>query len=331
VFDYFGPVINLIDKMNDDILMILVGFLLIVSTLFMWLWFSNRRKYHNLKHAIPANVVKSYLDSIIQNSTALKSQLFRGGGQDLGNVASVIPLHEMIGGEGVAISGAPSTALLEELNQKKAIISNLEAQLLPLKNSNRELDSKMASSQSTLTSAETKIKELESLLAKSRTGGGDAVLSSELSMVAKERDDLKERLKEFEIIADDLANLKRLQQENEQLKRSLAGKGQNEKSPDQDIDLDEPVGGVTKNDDQPVENDPFENLAQSGTATEDNSAFDEFLSASAEVQSEEPVQLPTENEPVKAAEPAVAPAPEVKGKSDKTPEDLLSEFEKMLG
>jgi hypothetical protein len=200
-----------------------------------------------------------------------------------------------------------------------------------LLNSNRELDSKMASSQSTLTSAEAKIKELESLLAKSRTGGGDAVLSSELSMVAKERDDLKERLKEFEIIADDLANLKRLQQENEQLKRSLAGKGQNEKSPDQDIDLDEPVGGVTKNDDQPVENDPFENLAQSGTATEDNSAFDEFLSASAEVQSEEPVQLPTENEPVKAAEPAVAPSPEVKGKSDKTPEDLLSEFEKMLG
>jgi peptidoglycan hydrolase CwlO-like protein len=330
VFDYFGPVINLIDKMNDDILMILVGFLLIVSTLFMWLWFSNRRKYHNLKHAIPANVVKSYLDSIIQNSTALKSQLFRGGGQDLGNVASVIPLHEMIGGEGVAISGAPSTALLEELNQKKAIISNLEAQLLPLKNSNRELDSKITSSQSTLTSAEAKIKELESLLAKSRTGGGDAVLSSELNMVSKERDDLKERLKEFEIIADDLANLKRLQQENEQLKRSLAGKGQIANSADQEIDLDEPVANL-KNDDQPEENDPFENLDQSGSAPEDNSAFDEFLSASAGVQSEEPVQLPTETEPVKAAEPAVAPAPEVKGKSDKTPEDLLSEFEKMLG
>ena len=330
MFDYFGPVINLIDKMNDDILMILVGFLLIVSTLFMWLWFSNRRKYHNLKHAIPANVVKSYLDSIIQNSNALKSQLFRGGGQDLGNVASVIPLHEMTGGEGVAISGAPSTALLEELNQKKAIISNLEAQLLPLKNSNRELDSKMASSQSTLISAEAKIKELESLLAKSRTGAGDAVLSSELSMVSKKRDELKERLREFEIIADDLANLKRLQQENEQLKRSLAGKGQNEKSLNQEIDLDQPVGGF-KNEDESVENDPFENLAQSGSVPEDNSALDEFLSASTEMQSEEPVQLPVENEPVKAAQPVGAPAPEVKGKSDKTPEDLLSEFEKMLG
>jgi hypothetical protein len=308
----FDSVINNIDKFGPDILLIQSGFLVIISTIFLWLWFSNRRKYQNLKHAIPANIVKSYLDSIIQNSTALKSQLFRGGGIDINGIPSVFPINNLVGGDGIAISGAPSTALLEELNQKKAQIAALESQLLSSQKSCREVESKLVNSQGFLATAEAKIKELEALLAQTRTsGGGDAAIQAELKMVSKERDEFRDRLKEFEIIADDLANLKRLQQENEQLKKSLGLQGVETISVVQE-EVDVPLA-------QADVTDPFEELSKAELDKNDNSALEEFLS--------EPVA--PDQEPIQAS--VEAPVDEKKSKSDKTPEDLLSEFEKMLG
>lgn len=342
-------VINYMDKFGPELLVIQFGLLVILSTLFLWLWFSNRRKYHNLKHAIPANVVKSYLDSIIQNSTALKSQLFRGGGMDVGSVPSVMPLQNLMGGEGLAVSGAPSTALLEEINQKKALIASLESQLSSLQGSGKEIEKKLTSTQGNLSSAEQKIKDLESLLAQTKAsasgaggpGAGDAALKSELSMVTKERDEIRDRLKEFEIIADDLANLKRLQQENEQLKKSLAASGgapvmeatpaapaapaPSYESASREIDTNNILS-------QADVSDLLEDLGQNGGSEQsaDNQALEEFLSsptATDEAVAEAEIEAPEE---VAAASEPAAEA-DNKSKSEKTPEDLLSEFEKMLG
>lgn len=312
------PVSNYVANFSDPILTITSGLLIIITTLIMWLWFANRKKYHNLKHAIPAHVVKNYLDSIIQNSTALKSSLFRGGGLDIGGVPSVMPLHGLGGGEGIALSGAPSTALLEELNQKKALIAQLESQLGALQSANRELEQKYGTSQSNLQVAEAKIKELEALLAQLRSGagGGDESLKSELKMVTKERDEIRDRLKEFEIISDDLANLKRLQQENEQLKRSLAAQGGAPR-----MVREEPAPVAAPKADVA---DLLEDMGENESMTSDDSkALEDFLS---EPEAEAPA-------PVAAAPdiPLDNNAPESKPKSDKTPEDLLSEFEKMLG
>lgn len=324
----FDSAINYLDKFGPELLVIQFGFLVILFTLFLWLWFANRRKYHNLKHAIPANVVKNYLDSIIQNSTALKSSLFRGGGLDINSIPSVIPLQNLLGGEGLALSGAPSTALLEELNQKKAQIASLEAQLSASQNSQRELEAKYQQTLAALAAAEVKIKELEALLAQMRNNtDGDATLKAELSMLTKERDEIRDRLKEFEIIADDLANLKRLQQENEQLKRSLAAQGGTPPST--------PVAKAPEK--VPVSadvSDLLEDLGQSKGADTDVNALEEFLSSpTAEI--DEPVALDEEMIPEELLADAISEedvsADENKPKSDKTPEDLLSEFEKMLG
>lgn len=316
------PVSNYVANFSDPILTITSGLLVIITTLILWLWFANRKKYHNLKHAIPAHVVKNYLDSIIQNSTALKSSLFRGGGLDLG-VPSVMPLQGLGGGEGIALTGAPSTALLEELNQKKALISQLESQLGSLQNANRDLESKYAASQAALAAAEAKIKELEALLAKFKQGsGGDEALKAELKMVTKERDEIRDRLKEFEIISDDLANLKRLQQENEQLKRSLAAQGGAPRvaaAPIPVPEREEPEVIASPNDVA----DLLEDIGGKEELTsDDNKALEDFLSepATAEVPEQEV-----------AAAPDIPLDNDTKPKSDKTPEDLLSEFEKMLG
>jgi hypothetical protein len=182
----------------------------------------------------------------------------------------------------------------------------------------RELEAKYQQSQAALTAAEAKIKELEAIIAQLRSSsGGDAALKAELSMVTKERDEIRDRLKEFEIIADDLANLKRLQQENEQLKRSLAAQGSSLPK----------VAAPQETAPGPADvSDLLEDLGQSAPA--------EFLSSPA----------PDVDEDSLIAEAAIAEdimadsAPEEdllaadnKPKSDKTPEDLLSEFEKMLG
>lgn len=333
----FDSVINYMDKFGPELLVIQFGFLVILSTLFLWLWFSNRRKYHNLKHAIPATVVKSYLDSIIQNSTALKSSLFRGGGLDVagGGVPSVMPLQALSGGDGLAVSGAPSTALLEEINQKKAYIASLESQLSSTQGSQREIETKLNQSQGNLNSAENKVKELEKLLADARNnagaaGGNDAGLKKELDMVTRERDEIRDRLKEFEIISDDLANLKRLQQENEQLKRSLAAQGGAAPAP---APTPEPAKAIDPNNILSTA-DVSDLLADLGQApaTEssvDTNALEDFLA------SEEPAAEPAPEEDTSEADMLAAmneqPKTDDKSKSDKTPEDLLSEFEKMLG
>lgn len=317
-------VINYIDKFAPEVLVILFGLLVILSTLFLWLWFSNRRKYHNLKHAIPANIVKNYLDSIIQNSTALKSSLFRGGGLDLGNVPSVMSLGQLVGGEGLAISGAPSTALLEELNHKKALLASLEAQLSSLQAAHRELEAKHGQGQQSLTSAEAKIRELEALLAELRKGSnGDEALKSELSMVLKERDEIRDRLKEFEIISDDLANLKRLQQENEQLKRSLAaGNSSLSSAPAVLATLEEKKSPGLKAEVA----DLFEDLDQTEGSSDDTSALEDFLSS----PDDSVASAPMEQEQLTASSEDSDNGDD-KQKAERTPEDLLSEFEKMLG
>lgn len=320
----FDSLINYMDKFGPELLVIQFGFLVILSTLFLWLWFSNRRKYHNLKHAIPANVVKSYLDSIIQNSTALKSSLFRGGGLEVNGVPSVMPLAGLMGGDNMGLNGAPSTALLEDINQKKALIASLESQLSSAQNSNKELEIKLASLQVNLTFAENKIKELEALIAQLRSsGGGDAGLKSELAMVTKERDEIRDRLKEFEIISDDLANLKRLQQENEQLKKSLAAQGGSLPTP-KPVDVNNIIS-------QADVSDLLQDLGQSTpAAADDTQALEDFLSSPDETLAE-PTEPDTSEADMMAAMDEANTPNDNKPKSEKTPEDLLSEFEKMLG
>lgn len=320
----FDSLINYMDKFGPELLVIQFGFLVILSTLFLWLWFSNRRKYHNLKHAIPANVVKSYLDSIIQNSTALKSSLFRGGGLEVNGVPSVMPLAGLMGGDSMGLNGAPSTALLEDINQKKALIASLESQLSSAQNSNKELEIKLATLQTSLTFAENKIKELEALLAQLRaTGGGDAGLKSELAMVTKERDEIRDRLKEFEIISDDLANLKRLQQENEQLKKSLAAQGGSLPTP-KPVDVNNIIS-------QADVSDLLQDLGHSApAAADDTQALEDFLSSPDDIPAESSEPDTSEAEMMAAMDEANTPN-DNKPKSEKTPEDLLSEFEKMLG
>lgn len=311
--------ITLLDKFTPEILVILSGLLVITTTLFLWLWFANRRSYNLLRHQLPASVVKQYLDTVIQNSNTLKNALFRGGVEGLdplslpqgqGSPVNTEQIAQFISKSNpqVLVTGGDDSELRAQLNQKISELAALQSQLSSAQSAKRELESSFAGAQA-------RIKELEALLAQAgKSGGADPAIAAELEKMKKERHELQNKLKEYEIIEDDLANLKRLQQENQQLKRALA-----EASGGSVPDSIAPPNIESAAKIQPPE-DLFDEVVED-KVTQD---LEQFLggsgpNAQAEAEAKE--------EPVKAAA-----APEATDKSsEKSPEDLLSEFEKMLG
>lgn len=343
--------ITTLDKFTPEILVILSGLLVITTTLFLWLWFANRRTYNLLKHQLPASVVKTYLDSVIQNSNSLKSALFRGhdGDVSFSSMPSSMPL--VGGGESLAIassgnSSGQEAALREQLQQKLAELAALQSQLAAANSIKKELESGLAGAQA-------RIKELEALLAQSgkavpAASGNDAAMKAELQKITKERDELRDRLKEYEIIEDDLANLKRLQQENQQLKRAL-GQDPTDTSPAAAAPVaaapkaaspkgqDPLAGAADLFDEVPVEDSPTDNevaeeavaasLPEEVAASSEESTtaeLEEFLTGGSEAEAPKEVAMGG------SEKDAPAPKAEPTG-NEKTPEDLLSEFEKMLG
>lgn len=358
-----NALINYLDKYHTQLTVLLLGLSLIVFAVFLWVWFYNRRKYHHLKHQIPASVVKNYLDSIIQNSTALKSSLFRGGGLevDANGVPSVMPLSDLPSGAQVNISGgeddsalrAEVSRLQSQLNEKNGVIKDLE-------NQNAQLGGDVKSKQE-------RIEELEKLLAaaKEGAGGGDPEADQKIAELVKERDRLEEDLKQYEVISDDLADLKRLKQENAQLKKTLEGSGGTvpadlgsgepeavaesaapieEAAPAesaQPSEASEPAADVAADVTADVaEDDEEDDMAAMAAAMMEDSNEEEPAGEDSAAGLEEGLEAALADNNSALDEPAAEESPlaaaDDGGAGDgdeesKSPEDLLSEFEKMLG
>ncbi len=211
-------------KFTDETITLFSLLLLLTMGILIAYWLYNRKKFRELSHEIPASVVKNYLDSIIQNSNALKSSLFRGGGLDIGTgIPSVVPVGDLPSSSSIGLK----TAGTEELNQKNAEIlmlkQNLNDRTKQISDLEKQLSDLSSGKGGDSDQLRKEIADLKNKLkdAEKNTGGDSAQLQSQLNVVTTERNELRERLKEYEIIEEDLANLKRLQQENEQLKSEL--------------------------------------------------------------------------------------------------------------
>ena len=306
----------ILTKFTDETITIFVSLWALVTCVLVIYWVHNRRKFHKLSHQIPAGVLKNYLDSIIQNSTALKSSLFRGGGLDLGEgIPSVMPVKDLPAGQ----------FSKEELNQKNAEISSLNSRLIEKDNTIKDLEAKIVKYESGAdvnAEKEEEVKILkdevaslqEQLKSAQATSGGDPEAEQKLAAVSKERDELKERLMEYEIIEEDLANLKRLQQENEQLKKSLAAYEGG--APPAAAPEPEPAAAPEPEPEPAADSD------------------DDFEAQMAQAIEETPppaAEPEPEPEPVAAAADDEGAIPAGEDGEQKSAEELLSEFEKMLG
>lgn len=341
----------IVTKFTDEAITITSLVLLFVLVVLVVYWLYNRRKFRQLTHQIPASVVKNYLDSIIQNSSSLKSSLFRGGGLEMGEgIPSVMPLKDLPAGN-ISVGTGDS----EALNQKIAELNSLKTKLSDKDRVITELEKRLESGAGNIDSdaaeqAAIYKKEVSSLQEKLKlkddeikaaraaaaagAGGDNSDLEARLEALSKERDDMRERLAEYEIIEEDLANLKRLQQENEQLKNELdklrGGSAPAETpAPVSEEEVAEPV--VEEEEDSSPEpeivSEPEEEVEveqEADVTAEDAAAVDEF---------ENMISDSGEEEQVAAEESSAEEEPkgkEAKGEQ-RSAEELLSEFEKMLG
>lgn len=361
----FRFVARRISETPDEVLMLSFSLLSLVGIILVAYWFHNRRKLHQLSHQIPASVVKNYLDSIIQNSSALKSSLFRGGGLDMGEgIPSVMPLGDLPRGNVSLSSGGASS---EELNQKLAEIATLTKRVSDKELMIRQLEAKLKELSENAPSSsgedhseeigilKSEVKRLQAELEKAKAakpavGGNNSELEAQLSSVTQERDELKERLMEYEIIEEDLANLKRLQQENEQLKNQLAGLGAPaaKAAPAQPAAAPEPAVEENSGEDSGDDDDLEAAMAAAITESEKPKAAAPAPEPAAEpaaAQDEEEEDLEAAmaaaiggaaEPPAEEAAPEAKPEPKAQEKpksasDQKSAEELLSEFEKMLG
>lgn len=333
-----NALINYLDKYHAQLTVLLLGLSLIVLAVFLWVWFYNRRKYHHLKHQIPASVVKNYLDSIIQNSTALKSSLFRGGGFDVdaNGIPSVMPLSDLPSGADVNISGAHDDSAL------RAEVARLQAQLNEKAGIIRDLENRSTELGGEVKAKQERIEELEKLLAQAKEQGadgavgGDPEADAKIAALTEERDRLEEDLKQYEVISDDLADLKRLKQENAQLKKALEESGAQVPESVSEPEVADAAPEAEQEESPEAVTEEVVSQEEEQPAVEDEED-DEALMAAAmqgdvdeEPAAEESAAQEVESEP----EVAQASAPESEEGEDsdsKSPEDLLSEFEKMLG
>ncbi len=337
-------IISAINRHSGHLLVLEISLVFLILVLLIATWLYNRKKYQNLKHQIPASVVKDYLDSIIHNSNSLKSSLFRGGGADLDGAPSVVSLKDLTNN-----TTSPAADLTPLLRQKDEEISRLKALLeqqtsQAIQTNNNESDELILQ----LSQAKSRIIELEALLAKQGdkvdTGSidnDDSALKAELAKITQERDELLERLKEYEIIGDDIADLKRLQQENALLKKTLEARGI---AIPAGIQADEAYPESSAEAKPSVEEEAEENVTESNSDT-DLDQFEQALNQAAQPEAESITEVPTDSaasevedieirekaSPEETEELSAAKNDQEDDDSEKSPEDLLSEFEKMLG
>jgi hypothetical protein len=164
-----------------------------------------KRKFGSIEGQIPAGVVKAYLNELIVDAEQLRAQLF-------GLLSSAgVPAHEI-------------PQRINEMQQQSTGSAFLQA--AGTGSNNAALEAKIAEQAKQIENFVTEKARIEAELTEAKNKGataptgdgqGEKKLQEKIGL-------LEGKLAEYSVIEDDLANLKRLQQENAQLKAALGNK-----------------------------------------------------------------------------------------------------------
>jgi hypothetical protein len=204
--------IYIFSKFTPEALLIEIFVLCVLSATYAAYWFIRRRRTME-DGMIPAGVVKNYISTLIADAEQLRAHLYSllsGSGIDPASLTQMMQgltagntdqvMKQLAQG---AVNPAAGAALAQVEPQLNHNSQALEALLIEKQKLEREL---------------ALLKESKN--AAGAANPGDAALVGQLQDRIKV---LEAKLAEYSVIEDDLANLKRLQQENAQLKAQLAG------------------------------------------------------------------------------------------------------------
>ncbi|MDR3608423.1 MAG: hypothetical protein P4M08_13725 [Oligoflexia bacterium] len=176
-------------------------------------WILRKFKFGAAADAIPASVVKNGLNQLIGDAEALRAQLF----------GILVGADGSSSKNGAPIDPALLASLMAGAGNRTGVQGHAGAPDPELQKKLAALEAKMAEQEQVLTQIQTEKAKLEQDLAAAKSGGG--ANSAEDSKLKEKVASLEARLAEYSVIEDDLANLKRLQQENSQLKSALGKSG----------------------------------------------------------------------------------------------------------
>lgn len=318
--------VYIFSKFTPEALLIEAFFILLLCAAYAVFWVLKKRRFGALDDTIPSGVAKDYLGHLIGEAQSLRTQLFgllSGQGADSMGAGFFMP-------SGGAGAGDPEAA-------RKLML----------------LEAKMAEQSAAMNAIIAEKEGIERSLAeaKAQAQGSAAFVSgsTDTSMIAeleKKIKMLEGKLAEYSVIEDDLANLKRLQQENAQLRGALAGNGGSIPPPNisaaqapappppapilQPVPEPEPVAAA------PAAPAPELEAVSTPTASpgpdlfsNDSNLFDTLVNEVEKSLETNPVAAPPP--PVEVAPtPAAAAPPSPKEQKEQSDEDLVAEFEKML-
>lgn len=216
-------------KFTEEFLLLGGAAIFTLLAAYCYYWVVKRRRLGAARSQVPSTVVKAYLNQLINEAQFVRTQLFGllGGEVDPQKASAMFmrPQFEVsaAGTSGAAFqaqsmptSSAPSgestggvpadlmerlKALEGQLAQKEALVVNINVEKTKL------------------------LEEVENLKQNQKALQNSSNLSAGQDELLKKIRNLEERLEEYSLFEDDLANLKRLQQENSALKKRLEENG----------------------------------------------------------------------------------------------------------
>jgi hypothetical protein len=296
--------IYIFSQFTPEALVLELGLIFILSGAYAVYWIIRKRKYGVVGKDIPAGPVKAYLNELIGHADQLKSQLFGILSQNEGT---------SLGGSSTGLGdnsdlGKVLSSLETKLDAQGKAIANLTVNGVPVVMSS----SGQANAGQTSAPAAS-VPQASTSPTPAAGASSEPVDEGEMNALKEKLSGLETRLEEYSIIEDDLANLKRIQQENAELRAQLKaqnGGGAPAAAP-------APVAAAPKPTPEPE-------IEAAPAAVPDP------------VSSPEPAMTAAKPEPALGAESAqpkvAAPAPDLGPpvNSEMGEDDLVKEFEKML-
>lgn len=205
-------------KFSDLLLFVEIFLMSSLTALWILHWMLNQKRKGKAQQNIPDHVVHSFLTDLLRNTEHFKSQLF-GERQDFHhappNASPTPPIASAEPTAFVDLSNTAATAPVASTSLPE--LEALQKQLSEVTQKNEELTKNLEASKLTQEELEKKVALNHSNQAASDGGAS----SKELEETKLKIQDLESRLSEYAIIEDDLANLKKYMNENKELKERL--------------------------------------------------------------------------------------------------------------
>jgi hypothetical protein len=187
----------ILTKFSDEVIAAQLALLCFVSCVALY-WLVVRKKKKESAEWVPAALVRAYLDKVRADEQEVRFKLF-GEAPSLG--VSHAPLATALS----TVTTVTDPALLKEVDALRAQLASSDQRAM-------EFDRVMNALKAEKAALEEKLKA---------AAAGAPVAAGPSPEALKELEEMKARLQEYEVIEDDLANLKKFQKENEQLRQKV--------------------------------------------------------------------------------------------------------------